>query len=330
MTRTLTPTATLIAAHPPHTPGWYETRRHGIGSSDVAAILGRNPHRSAHDVYLDKLGVPEPGSGNLEAIYFGQLLEPVVADEFARRASAEYGREIRVLEVEGTLAHVDRPWQRANLDRLVVEDSAPAAVLECKTTGLRLAGEWQDEQVPEHALLQVHHQLAVTGFEHGYLAALIGGQRFTWRRVDWDEWLCEYITRECERFWHEHVLARVPPPPDASQACRRALARTYPEAEPGKVVDLDEDMRRWVVRLRNAVELEKLAKVKREEAENHLIDAMGEAEVARLGGREVLTYRNEPRRILDHAALKANHREVYDACQTRITPRVLRPRKGIS
>ena len=116
MTPTLTPTATLIAAHPARTPGWYETRRHGIGSSDVAAILGRNPHRSAQDVYLDKLGVPEPGSGNLEAIYFGQLLEPVVADEFARRAS-EYGREIRVLEVEGTLAHVDRPWQRANLDR---------------------------------------------------------------------------------------------------------------------------------------------------------------------------------------------------------------------
>ena len=36
---------------------WLEYRRLGIGGSDVAAIIGISPFRTARDVYYDKLGI---------------------------------------------------------------------------------------------------------------------------------------------------------------------------------------------------------------------------------------------------------------------------------
>ena len=45
---------------------WLNYRRRGIGGSDVAAILGVSPFRTARDIYYDKLGVVavEPDESN--------------------------------------------------------------------------------------------------------------------------------------------------------------------------------------------------------------------------------------------------------------------------
>ena len=45
---------------------WLNYRRRGIGGSDVAAILGVSPFRTARDIYYDKLGVVavEPDDSN--------------------------------------------------------------------------------------------------------------------------------------------------------------------------------------------------------------------------------------------------------------------------
>lgn len=38
---------------------WLEGRRQGIGGSDVAAVLGLSPWKTALDVWNDKLGLSE-------------------------------------------------------------------------------------------------------------------------------------------------------------------------------------------------------------------------------------------------------------------------------
>lgn len=38
---------------------WLESRRTGIGGSDVAAVLGLNPWKTPLDVWNDKLGISE-------------------------------------------------------------------------------------------------------------------------------------------------------------------------------------------------------------------------------------------------------------------------------
>jgi putative phage-type endonuclease len=42
------------------TPEWLAHRREGIGSSDIAAIMGKCNYRSAMDAFKDKIGVSDP------------------------------------------------------------------------------------------------------------------------------------------------------------------------------------------------------------------------------------------------------------------------------
>lgn len=60
---------------------WLSYRRRGIGGSDVAALLGISPWRTARDLYYDKLNVAavEDEEGNWVALEMGHLLEPLVA-----------------------------------------------------------------------------------------------------------------------------------------------------------------------------------------------------------------------------------------------------------
>ena len=51
---------------------WLAERRSGIGGSDIAAILGLSPWKTAVDVWLDKTGQREDDTvGDAEAVRWG-------------------------------------------------------------------------------------------------------------------------------------------------------------------------------------------------------------------------------------------------------------------
>lgn len=66
---------------------WLAYRRKGIGGSDVAALLGISPWRTARDLYFDKLNIVavEDNEDNWVALEMGHLLEPLVAKIFQHR-----------------------------------------------------------------------------------------------------------------------------------------------------------------------------------------------------------------------------------------------------
>ena len=70
---------------------WLAYRRRGIGGSDVAAILGISPFRTARDLYDDKLNIASVAddAGNWVALEMGHLLEPLVARIFAKKTGLE-------------------------------------------------------------------------------------------------------------------------------------------------------------------------------------------------------------------------------------------------
>ena len=72
------------------------------------------------------------------------------------------------------MAHKQYPFMIANVDRLVVGQSAG---LECKTAGYYSTDDWA-MGVPEYYIPQVQHYMAVTGYIAWYVAVLIGGQEF--------------------------------------------------------------------------------------------------------------------------------------------------------
>ena len=61
---------------------WLELRRQGIGGSDAAAILGLNPWKTPMDVWLEKTGEFTRDDEENEQMYWGTVLEAVVAEEF--------------------------------------------------------------------------------------------------------------------------------------------------------------------------------------------------------------------------------------------------------
>src|SRR2546427_12351342 len=87
-------------------------------------------------------------------MYWGTLLEPIVAAHYTKRTGN------RVRRVNAVLGHPQIPWMLASIDREVV-GASDVQILECKTAGINGAKLWK-EGVPEYIQLQVMHQLAVT------------------------------------------------------------------------------------------------------------------------------------------------------------------------
>lgn len=153
---------------------WLEVRKSGIGGSDAAAAVGLNPYMSPLELWLIKtrrdanLPRPDPQDTS-EPIYWGTLLEPIVAASYTKQT----GNKVR--RVNAVLQHPTIPFMLANVDREVV-GCRDVQLLECKTAGEFGARLWRDG-VPEYVQLQVQHQLAVTGRHAADVAVLICGQR---------------------------------------------------------------------------------------------------------------------------------------------------------
>lgn len=199
---------------------WLQDRRRGIGGSDVSTILGLNKWKSAYQLWLEKTGQVELDHTNSEPAYWGSVLEEVVAKEFQERTGLKVRRRNQVFE------YPLHPFLRANIDRDVVGEKA---VLECKTANQFLANEWEGEEIPLSYLCQVQHYMNVLGYDHAYIAVLIGGQKFIWKRVERDQELIDMITERLVDFWETNVVGGVEPPVDGSQATSDFLNERYAE-----------------------------------------------------------------------------------------------------
>ena len=71
---------------------WLEARKQGLGGSDVATIAGLSKWKSQVQVFLEKTQAIEQEDVQSEAAYFGNVLEEVVAQEFAKRTGLKVQR----------------------------------------------------------------------------------------------------------------------------------------------------------------------------------------------------------------------------------------------
>lgn len=211
--RRVTPTAVRVLPADADRDTWLAARRNGIGSSDVAAILGAADRNTAVHVYHDKRGKLVDDAG--EAAFWGTVLEEPIAREWARRQRS-------VVQRVGLVAHVDEPWMMATLDRQVLECPMDRQVrtrcaLEVKCRSAFKANRWHAD-VPDDVLAQTVWQMAVTGYEHIHVAVLIGGNEMKLTTVVRDPKLEAYVLGEVRRFRDEHLLPGVEPDWDLSKA----------------------------------------------------------------------------------------------------------------
>lgn len=217
---------------------WLAVRKQGIGSSDASAAVGLNPYKSQLELWLEKTGrdsnLPKVDPNDeTSPMYWGNILEPIVAAHYTKRSGN------RVRKVNAVLQHPDPalPWMLANIDREVI-GANDVQILECKTAGINGARLWK-EGVPEYIQLQVMHQLAVTGKAAADVAVLIGGQHLEIHRIYRDEAMIKRLIQLEQEFWH-YVQTDTPPPADGSDSADLALRCLYP-SDTGNTIDFSED-----------------------------------------------------------------------------------------
>ena len=301
--------------------GWVKARTGGIGGSDVGAICGVNPWTSARQVYLNKTGqfvdALKPNEASKERMHFGHMLEPIVADEYAKRTGN------KIVSIGATLAHKDYPWALANVDRLIVDDTGvPYGVLECKTTGEYNNDEWDSGEILLSYIYQLNWYLWITGLKYGAFACLVGGNKFYHYEVFINEELLnETIIPSASTFWFENVLALKEPEMQHTDTefVNTLYSNVVKNSEISLIDDETNDLATTIVDCKSKIkELEFIL----EEAQNRVKDKMKENEIAYC---KDYTIKWSPRcqTRVDTDKLKMAFPEIYEQVKKQISFRTM-------
>jgi len=289
-----------------------------IGASEAAAVLGLSRWKTPLEVWALKTGTvqEEDISGKL-AIEVGNELEDLGARLFEKRTGKKVHR------VNETVYHPNYPFIAANLDRRVVGEDA---LLEIKTAGAWAAKSWEGEEVPQEVIIQVLHQLAVTGKSVGYACCLIGGnQSFVWKRIERDPVLIAEIIRKEVEFWVKFIEPKVFPT-TITKNDADILFKLFPNAPTGSEVVLGDEanqlaeslegLRSDLANLEGIIDKEK----------NALRAMLGDSELGTTG-RYRISWKNQETTRLDTDKLRAQHPDIFAEFSKKTPSRVLRINK---
>lgn len=319
------------------------TRRHGIGGSDVAPILGLSKFRTALDVFNDKTEQAAPQE-ETEAMHWGTVLEDAIAKEFQHRTG------MKVQRVTKTLRKGVDGWMIANIDRAVVNPKISSRVtytnmsdgnlittdtiLECKTANAFAAREWGPSQeddivagrepttehkIPVYYETQVQWYLGVTGASICYVAVLIGGSDYRMYRVDRDDDVIQALVNACSKFWFENVKKGTPPAPQTADE----TVALFPK-DNGEMVEATNEVAAKVGDLINLEARIKALSEEKDAIKNFLCATIGEKTGITIGGNVACTYKASTRNTVNTAALKKAEPAIYQQYLRATTCRTFR------
>ncbi|WP_037649801.1 YqaJ viral recombinase family protein [Streptomyces flavidovirens] len=314
--RRVTPTGRLILSADADRDAWLTARRNGIGSSDLAAVLGISRYGNALSVWHDKTGgLPLEGDDSEPALW-GRAIEDTVAREWARRNRSAVRRV-------GLVANVDRPWQMCTLDRRVLvcplsSETRERCAVEIKCRAAFKAGQWRTG-CPDDVLAQVLWQIDVCGFDHLHVGTLIGGndyRQFVVRRADHEPLIAD-LRAAGQRAWEQITTRRPPVLPESADP--DVLMDLYEQLHPNRsgepvAIDRDGDAQDALADYLEAGNDERDAKARKKTAKAKLIGALGSADTALLGGRTAYSYDEETREYVDRERLREEFPAAYAAC----------------
>lgn len=292
---------------------WLESRKNGLGGSDIAAIAGLSRWKSPLAVYLEKTGQYENNETN-EAMQIGTELEDWVAEKFVREFEKDSGNKVKIQRKNAMLQHSEYPFMLANIDREIIDKNAGRGILECKTASEYMLDEWEDGteegRVPDSYMLQVQHYLAVTGYDWAFIAVLIGGNKFRYRYIPRDEEMIAYLIKIESDFW-KLVENKTPPAIDGLECTKDLLGKLYPDSKPGSI-DLPPEASKWLQDREYWKKQVDDAQLRLNEAENQIKNTLGDNEIGWHGERKV-TWKTVLQNRIDSKRLKAEQPEIYKA-----------------
>lgn len=280
---------------------WLEYRKSGIGSSEVATILGLNPFETPYQLWRRKVGLDAPKDETF-AMKAGHYLEDAVSQFW----QDETGRQvIKRSAGDWLIRDNDKPFLQVSPDRTYwlsgeKHNDENKGILECKTTQRQIDAD----NLPKHWFCQVQYQLGVASLQQGSLAWLTAGREFGYKDIalvpEFYAWLIENV----ERFWFDNIKGMQEP---AAVKVQDILLK-YNAHTPGKIIEVDDDVFKAYEDLKE-VKKEIDALTERKDAdEQRLKLAFMDAEAISYGGDTIATWKtSKPSQKFDAKAFQAAH-----------------------
>lgn len=209
------------------TPEQIKARLGRITATRAAMIaLGDDhPYGGARAAYIDAIGEGEPDDrailrgGN----YFEAGVLRWYADDTGHKLTSGTTWPCRLR---------DKEWAACTPDAYVDEPATgPAGLVQAKLVNRKL-DEWGDVGtllIPDHVRIQTQWEMNVTVRAWDDVAACFGGAELRIYHIEHDAELGGYLWQICEKFYRDHIVPRVPPPPDGTPASAAWIRRRYPK-----------------------------------------------------------------------------------------------------
>jgi putative phage-type endonuclease len=222
---------------------WLENRLLDVTSTEVSALFDLNPYQTEFELYHQKKDKVVVNIDDNERMAWGRRLEDSIALEFADRNK---------FKVEPFDVYLRNPDTRmgSSFDYKIVGEKEPM-ILEIKNVdGLAYRKNWIEHsedniEPPEHIALQLQHQLEITGYNVGYIVALVGGNTMKVVRSERDPKIGKLLTDKVQNFW-EKIKLGVVPDIDYTRNAQYIMKNLCNQAEDGLVLKADEDMDKLV------------------------------------------------------------------------------------
>lgn len=209
-----------------------QERRAGIGASEIAALVGLGGESAPKPITIYERKVDGREGETTLRMELGHLFEDPIARLYTRRTG-------RFLTRCPTLWHPTRPFACATPDRLVFPAKVKARetrvqdaerLLQIKTADRMHRREWGEDgsdEVREDHYVQCQWEMDVAGVHRNDLAVLFDRDDFAVFPLVFHEQTVLGLREIAERFMVDHVFAKVPPPPDASEQYADFLSRAW-------------------------------------------------------------------------------------------------------
>jgi putative phage-type endonuclease len=271
---------------PQRSEEWHKLRATGVGASEVAAIAGVSPYKTAYQLWAEKRGEYKPRPIG-PAGQRGVLLE----DSVAKWYEEETGR--KVSESPGIVRLIEHPWAMASLDR-TIDDSD--GLLEIKTSA---SPRWTLYPVPPEVEAQVQWQMMITGAPWCDVAALLGGLTFRVERVTANAKYQDELFRRAQIFW-DMVQSGNPPPTAGSDS--DAFAQVNPQASEEWVL-ADGAAERLAAAYEEAANEERMASEQLQDLAMQMKEIIGKKQGVIGKGWQASWKQNRPSRKVDYKML---------------------------
>lgn len=219
---------------------WLDTRRDGVGGSDVGVILDLNPYQSALELFYDKLAlIPPKDLTKNDSIFWGRRDEASILDvsqyfededDLAYTVNCENKNQIHThVDFPFFIINDDYPWLQANIDgaglekvvdleyseklkQWVYNGELPRMdkIVEIKTIKGRVRDTWTDGVPPGYIVQVITYMLVckAMGIEYGEIYSRSDGTNMHKYLVPFNESIEESIIQKTYDFQESVDAAR--------------------------------------------------------------------------------------------------------------------------